>query len=71
MNPLKTRLGLLDDDIKREDKLHRLCKDLGSKILVPIGEEVAWRYSEADLSAASGDAIAREFERYLKRRDVD
>ena len=53
MNPLKGKLGLLDDDIKREEKLHRLCADLGSKILVPIGGEVEWRYTEAELSAAA------------------
>ena len=52
MNPLKGTLGLLDDDIKREEKLHRLCNDLGSKILVPLGGELDWRYTEADLSAA-------------------
>ncbi|HEY9011675.1 MAG TPA: glycoside hydrolase family 38 C-terminal domain-containing protein, partial [Devosia sp.] len=52
MNPLKGTLGLLDDDIKREEKLRRLCNDLGSKILVPLGGELDWRYTEADLSAA-------------------
>lgn len=52
MNPLKGKLGLLDDDIKREEKLQRLCKDLESKILVRLGGELDWRYTEADLSAA-------------------
>jgi alpha-mannosidase len=28
MNTLSTKLGLLDDDIKQEEKLLRLCADL-------------------------------------------
>ena len=52
MNPLKGKLGLLDDDVKREEKLHRLAQDLGSKVLVPLGSQLDWRYSEADMTAA-------------------
>lgn len=62
MNPLKAKLGLLDDDIKREDKLHRLCADLSSKVLVPIGGTVAWRYSEADMTAA--DALKADWRKW-------
>jgi alpha-mannosidase len=51
MNVLAGKLGLLDDDIKREGKLTRLCADLASKIVIPLGQELAWRYSEADLDA--------------------
>lgn len=50
-NVLSGKLGLLDDDTKREDKLLRLCADLGNKILTPLGAELSWRYSEADLDA--------------------
>jgi alpha-mannosidase len=62
MNPLKGKLGLLDDDIKREDKLQRLCADLGEKILVPIGGELDWRYTETDLSAA--DALKADWRKW-------
>ena len=48
MNVLASKLGLLDDDIKQEEKLFRLCADLKSKILTPIEGEFAWRYTEAD-----------------------
>ncbi|WP_421760860.1 alpha-mannosidase [Devosia sp.] len=51
-NPLKQALGLLDDDVKQEGKLMRLCADLQAKILTPVPGEIAWRYQEADLSAA-------------------
>ena len=53
MNPLKGKLGLLDDDIKQEEKLLRLCADLESKILTPLGAEVDWRFSEAELDVAA------------------
>ncbi|MDF2983338.1 MAG: alpha-mannosidase [Devosia sp.] len=51
MNVLASKLGLLDDDIKQEEKLFRLCEDLRSKILTPISGDFAWRYTEAELSA--------------------
>ncbi|UXN74909.1 hypothetical protein N8D56_07945 [Devosia sp. A8/3-2] len=35
-NPLSSKLGLLDDDLKMEGKLLRLCADLEKKILTPI-----------------------------------
>ena len=59
MNTLATKLGLLDDDIKQEEKLFRLCADLRSKILTPVDGEFSWRYSEADLSA--DDALKADF----------
>ncbi len=62
MNPLKGKLGLLDDDVKREEKLHRLTADLGSKILTPIGGELDWRYTEADLTAA--DALKADWRKW-------
>jgi alpha-mannosidase len=51
MNTLSTKLGLLDDDIKQEEKLFRLCADLKAKILTPIEGDFAWRYTEAELDA--------------------
>src|SRR4051812_24674944 len=59
MNVLATRLGLLDDDIKEEAKLLRLCEDLRAKILTPVSGEIAWRYSEAELAAQ--DALAADW----------
>jgi len=51
MNALAGKLGLLDDDIKQENKLLRLAEDLRTKILTPIQGDFQWHYSEADLSA--------------------
>jgi alpha-mannosidase len=59
MNALASKLGLLDDDIKQEKKLFRLCDDLRSKILTPVAGALNWRYSEADLSAA--EALAADW----------
>lgn len=42
-NPMSTKLGLLDDDIKMEGKLLRLCADLERKILTPVAD-VAWQW---------------------------
>ncbi|RYE83434.1 MAG: alpha-mannosidase, partial [Hyphomicrobiales bacterium] len=47
MNTLSAKLGLLNDDIKQEEKLLRLVADLGAKILTPIEGKFAWRYTEA------------------------
>ena len=51
-NPLSSKLGLLDDDLKMEGKLIRLCKDLENKILTPTGD-VAWQWhvQRADMTA--------------------
>jgi len=51
MNTLSKQLGLLGDDIKQEEKLFRLCADLGAKILTPIDGDFAWRYTETDHTA--------------------
>ena len=53
MNALSSRLGLLDDDIKQEEKLFRLCRDLHAKILTPIDGDFAWRYQPADMEATA------------------
>jgi alpha-mannosidase len=58
-NALSSKLGLLDDDIKQENKLLRLCADLGSKILTPLGGELDWRYTESDLTVA--DALKADW----------
>ena len=53
-NPLSSRLGLLDDDLKMEGKLLRLCKDLESKILTPIaGVPWQWHVQRADVTTAA------------------
>lgn len=51
MNALAGKLGLLDDDIKQENKLLRLAEDLREKILTPIDGDFQWHYSEADQTA--------------------
>jgi len=51
-NPLSSKLGLLDDDLKMEGKLLRLCADLGSKVLTPIADApFQWHVQRADVSA--------------------
>ncbi|HEY8577979.1 MAG TPA: glycoside hydrolase family 38 C-terminal domain-containing protein [Devosia sp.] len=51
-NPMATKLGLLDDDLKMEGKLLRLCADLQGKILTPIpGLEWQWYVERADITA--------------------
>ena len=51
-NPMSSKLGLLDDDLKMEGKLIRLCKDLEAKILTPVAD-IAWQWhvQRADMSA--------------------
>jgi alpha-mannosidase len=62
MNTLASTLGLLDDDIKREDKLFRLCRDLGEKILTPVDGEFAWRFQPADVSPE--EALAADWQQW-------
>ena len=62
MNSLAGRLGLLSDDTKLEGKLTRLCADLASKINVPIGGMIDWRYSEADFTAEQ--ALAADWRKW-------
>src|SRR3954469_12314626 len=50
-NPLSTKLGLLDDDLKTEGKLLRLCADLHAKILTPVEVPFQWHYVEENLAA--------------------
>jgi len=48
-NPQSTKLGLLDDDLKQEGKLLRLCKDLERKIRTPIANvPFQWHVQRAD-----------------------
>jgi len=48
-NPLSSKLGLLDDDLKMEGKLLRLCKDLEAKIRTPLaGLPFQWHVNRAD-----------------------
>ena len=51
-NPMSSKLGLLDDDLKMEGKLIRLCADLERKILTPVsGVSWQWRVQRADVTA--------------------
>ena len=47
-NPMADRLGLQQDDIKREAKLARLLEDLQGKIRTLIPHDVDWRFAEAE-----------------------
>jgi alpha-mannosidase len=62
-NPLSARLGLLDDDLKMEGKLLRLCADLQQKILTPIPDApFAWHVQRADIDAAT--ALAADWRQW-------
>ncbi|WEK03848.1 MAG: glycoside hydrolase family 38 C-terminal domain-containing protein [Candidatus Devosia phytovorans] len=51
-NPMSSKLGLLDDDLKMEGKLIRLCKDLETKILTPVPySDWQWHVQRADVTA--------------------
>lgn len=51
-NPQSSKLGLLDDDLKMEGKLIRLCKDLEHKILTHVdGVSWQWHVQRADVTA--------------------
>ncbi|UYN98545.1 MAG: alpha-mannosidase [Devosia sp.] len=48
-NPLASKLGLLDDDLKTEGKLLRLCADLEKKIRTPLRDvPFQWHVQRAD-----------------------
>lgn len=48
-NPLSSKLGLGDDDLKMEGKLLRLCADLESKIRTPLADvPFQWHVQRAD-----------------------
>ena len=50
-NPQSSKLGLLDDDLKMEGKLIRLCADLQQKILTPVdGVDWQWHVQRADVT---------------------
>lgn len=59
MNKYSNKLGLLQDDIKQQTKLERLCADLHAKILTSVGGEISWHYSETDQSAE--EALAADW----------
>jgi len=65
-NPLSSRLGLLDDDLKQEGKLLRLCADLGQKIRTPV-EDVPfqWHVQRAD-NFSSADALNADWRQWEK-----
>ncbi|MGV8831644.1 MAG: alpha-mannosidase [Devosia sp.] len=62
-NPLSSKLALMDDDIKREGKLFRLCADLEAKILTPVSDApFQWHVQRADVTAAA--ALADDWQRW-------
>ena len=65
-NPLSTKLGLLDDDLKMEGKLLRLCADLERKIRTPIdGVPFQWHVERAD-GVSAADALAADWQGWEK-----
>ena len=51
-NPLSSKLALMDDDLKMEGKLLRLCADLEKKILTPIADApFQWHVQRDDVTA--------------------
>jgi alpha-mannosidase len=64
-NPQSSKLGLLDDDLKMEGKLLRLCADLEKKILTPIsGVPWQWHVQRADVTTQA--ALADDWRKWEK-----
>lgn len=60
-NPLSSKLGLLDDDLKQEGKLLRLCADLEKKIRTPLSDvPFQWHVQRSD-NFSSADALAADW----------
>ena len=65
-NPLSSKLGLLDDDLKQEGKLLRLCADLEKKIRTPIKDvPFQWHVQRAD-NFSSADALKADWRQWEK-----
>jgi len=63
-NPLSSKLGLLDDDLKQEGKLLRLCADLEKKIRTPLGNvPFQWHVQRADNFSAA-DALKADWRQW-------
>jgi alpha-mannosidase len=63
-NPLSSKLGLLDDDLKQEGKLLRLCADLEKKIRTPIKNvPFQWHVQRADNFSAA-DALKADWRQW-------
>ncbi|WP_240231661.1 alpha-mannosidase [Devosia lacusdianchii] len=64
-NPLSSKLALVDDDLKMEGKLLRLCKDLGDKILTPIADApFQWHVQRKDVTTEQ--ALADQWQAWEK-----
>ena len=59
-NPQSSKLGLLDDDLKMEGKLIRLCADLEKKILTPVAG-VAWQWHVQRDDVTAAQALASDW----------
>lgn len=65
-NPQSSKLGLLDDDLKMEGKLLRLCKDLEAKIRTPIANvPFQWHVQRADGFSAA-EALKADWKNWEK-----
>jgi alpha-mannosidase len=65
-NPLSTKLGLIDDDLKMEGKLLRLCADLEQKTRTPIADvPFQWHIQRADGYSAA-DALKADWRQWEK-----
>ena len=64
-NPLSSKLALLDDDLKMEGKLLRLCADLEKKILTPISDApFQWHVQRDDVTTEA--ALADKWRNWEK-----
>ena len=65
-NPQSSKLGLLDDDLKMEGKLLRLCADLEKKIRTPIANvPFQWHVQRADGFSAA-EALKADWKTWEK-----
>lgn len=63
-NPQTAKLALLDDDLKKEGKLLRLCADLEAKILQPVEAPLSIHYNESEQTSA--EALAADWRQWAE-----
>lgn len=64
MFKLSNARDLLDDDVKKEAMLERLCLDLFDKVLTPVDGQINWRVNNSDISVQ--DALSEDWRTWEK-----
>jgi len=64
MYKLTNARDLLDDDVKKEAMLERLCLDLHHKVLTPVEGQISWHVSRSDISVQ--DALSADWRGWEK-----